>query len=1070
MKMPQKNILLAVLILAAAVATTGGLLLEKILDLDAYKNTIIETMQRELKREVRYRSAEFSWRFGPSFTFKDVMIMERGTARPFVGAKRLTFKIALLPLLQREVSLKELLLDQPNMHVVRDREGNLNFSDLLEQKQGSVPFHINRLRIRNGAIGFIDYAAAPEGVAVALTDIHLSLAHFARGKQCSFKLSTLIGDERNKERVTVQGSAKLASVDRPLTETDFNFRITGKNIEASPYWPYYRQYVPFQKVTGQLTMDAEFTGKLASFTSRGNFGVRNLFFNYPEVFRSVLTPKTVQADYQLQFNSRDLTVSSLDLNVDGLQVHGNCALRDIPSGDLRITARAGILPFRLEDFRQYIPYGIIVTDTAEFIERHIKGGIYRLDEGVLDGRVSQIAHMERGENYNVLYVRARVEKGLLTFGREVPPFNQIRGELELRGKDFNLNRMSGNFGSSPFTLEGKITDYPLDRPSGYPFKMVMTPHQEEVAWLLDRKKTGKLVFSGPSVLHLSGEGFTSGYNLDGDWDLSSAAFSYPNIVNKPAGRTSNLSFLGSISKEEMNLSRLSLNLSPLSLAATANHNFSGKERFLCELKTNQFLISEIAPMLPKLSKYQPAGKVRASIRGAGKPEDIHWSGEVSLTGASLKPSANISTLSGITGTVRFKDESLESSYLTTRLGNSVISGKGSLTGFRNPSFSVEFSSPLLHLSDLGFSLPKGGATLTSVYGNLSLNDNNLKINSLTASAGNSSLSIKGMVQDLQNPTVEVAATSPYLDLGDVLPLMELKSTKTGPEPPTPLRVTASLSAEAGKAGLHSFEKLKAKGVAEDSILYLQSLESNAYGGRITAKGRFDFTSKQTPRYHVGYSIERMSAERLTKAIGASKQEISGTLSASGELTAKGETIAELKKTALGSAHLEIEDGALRRFAVLSKVFSILNISQLFKGRLPEMVSGGMPYNRITADLAIRDGVVSSQDLFVDSNAINMSAVGKLDVVRNEIDVTIGVQPLQTVDKVVSRLPLIGWVLTGKDKALITYFVEVKGNVDNPSVKVVPVKAMAKGVFDVFKRLFQLPAKLITDTGEVITGK
>jgi hypothetical protein len=30
--------------------------------------------------------------------------------------------------------------------------------------------------------------------------------------------------------------------------------------------------------------------------------------------------------------------------------------------------------------------------------------------------------------------------------------------------------------------------------------------------------------------------------------------------------------------------------------------------------------------------------------------------------------------------------------------------------------------------------------------------------------------------------------------------------------------------------------------------------------------------------------------------------------------------------------------------------------------------------------------------------------------------------------------------------------------------------MAKGVFDIFKRIFQLPAKLITNTGEVIIGK
>jgi uncharacterized protein YhdP len=135
-----------------------------------------------------------------------------------------------------------------------------------------------------------------------------------------------------------------------------------------------------------------------------------------------------------------------------------------------------------------------------------------------------------------------------------------------------------------------------------------------------------------------------------------------------------------------------------------------------------------------------------------------------------------------------------------------------------------------------------------------------------------------------------------------------------------------------------------------------------------------------------------------------------------------------------------------------------------------MVSGGMPYNKITATFAIKDGVVSSNDLFIDSNAMNISAIGKVDLVKDELDATIGVKPLQTVDKVVSHIPIVGWILTGKNKALITAYFEAKGKLDEPTVKAIPVKSMTKGVFNIFKRVFELPAKLFTDTGEVIIGK
>ena len=135
-----------------------------------------------------------------------------------------------------------------------------------------------------------------------------------------------------------------------------------------------------------------------------------------------------------------------------------------------------------------------------------------------------------------------------------------------------------------------------------------------------------------------------------------------------------------------------------------------------------------------------------------------------------------------------------------------------------------------------------------------------------------------------------------------------------------------------------------------------------------------------------------------------------------------------------------------------------------------MVSGGMPYNRIAGTLSIHEGIVSTKDLFLDGNAMNISCVGKIDMTREEIDATIGVQPLQTVDKVVSRIPIVGWILTGKNKTLVTAYFEAKGKLDDPKVAAIPVKYLTKGVFDIFRRVFELPAKLFTDTGEVIIGR
>ncbi len=179
---------------------------------------------------------------------------------------------------------------------------------------------------------------------------------------------------------------------------------------------------------------------------------------------------------------------------------------------------------------------------------------------------------------------------------------------------------------------------------------------------------------------------------------------------------------------------------------------------------------------------------------------------------------------------------------------------------------------------------------------------------------------------------------------------------------------------------------------------------------------------------------------------------------------------DIKRSALGNLRLRLEEGKLRKFNVLSKLFSLLNLSQLLKFQLPDMVHGGMPYNEIKGSFAVRDGSVATQDLFIKSDAINISVIGSADIVRELLDFTIGVQPLQTVDKVVNRIPVVGWLLTGKDRSVVTAYYEAKGSWSDPQVKSVSVKSLSKGAWNVFRRVFELPVRLFSDTGEVLLGE
>ncbi|HEY5974746.1 MAG TPA: AsmA-like C-terminal domain-containing protein, partial [Geobacteraceae bacterium] len=1060
-----------ILALGALLLAGAGLLLERFLHLDAYKEQILAELQKSLHRPVTYRSGQFTFRFGPTFTFYDVEVLEPDGRSTFLKTSQLGCKIDLLPLLEKRVVIHELHAKQPVINLSRDASGRFNFSDLLESTEGQTPLQLYEFWMDKGTISFRDALAGPQEVTTLLTKTDFFVTRLVRGKKCEFKLETYLQGQGVGGSITIGGKARLAPADQPFSQTSVDLKLLTKGLTVGQFWPYYRQYVPFRQITGTLETDTALKGTLESFTARGRFHFTGLNFDYQPVFKGPLTPRDLRCRFDLNKTPRDVLVNALDLTIDGLNVKGSCGIRDIPSRDPLISARAVTSTFNLEQFHQYIPYGIIVKDTADWIEQHIAGGIYRLDDGRLDGRISQIVHMEKGENYNVLYIKGRVEKGVVSYGPKIPTFNNIKGELEMRGKDFILHKMAGNFGSSPMTLEGRITDYPLDTPSGYPFTMVVNPRQAEVAWLLGKDKGSRLGYDGSSTLRLTGEGHTSGYSLAGEWDLTPATYSYPDLINKPAGRANQLSFKGTLNQQEARLSSLLYNLAPVSLSLNASYPYAGKNLTVA-MKTNQFQLHDVAAMLPRLAKYQPWGRLQATLQGesTGKGDDsLAWRGTLAFAGVSLKPPEFGKPISNLNGTVNFSETTLETSQLSGRLGTSTINGRGSMSGgWDNPTLALVFNSPALDLADLGLLSPRLPVRLTRVKGDIALHDRDLQIRALSGQINESSLSIKGTVQDIRNPRIDVAVTAPYLDLQDIRALTELESPNKR-DTTSAFTLKAAVRADSGKLRDIDFEKLTTTVMYEAKVLYLQPMTMNALGGTIDARFRID-SSGSAPRYQVNYTMSNVTAERLTQAVGLTRQEITGLVTSSGELTARGNTAEELKRSSLGSVKLTCEDGSLRRFSVLSKIFSILNVSQLFKFQLPDMVSGGMPYNELTASFAIRDGVITSNDLFVASDAMNISAIGSINLVRDELDVTVGVQPLQTVDKVISRLPIVGWILTGKDKALITTYFTAKGKLADPQVSALPAKAMAKGVFDIFKRVFQLPAKLFTDTGEVILGK
>ncbi len=1054
--------------------TATALFLPYLLDVNAYRTEIVTALQQSLNRPVKFSSGSFTWNFGPSLQFKAFNVKERDGGADFISASQITLQLALLPLLEKKIVIKSLILDETTISLFRTADGILNIDDLLKPgKDNGVRLNFKKIRINKGAILWSDLAGRKEPLTAILRNISITANNLGRGQKGHLKFAGDIPAASGApSHIAINGDIQLPPEGKPFMETVIDGDLMLKQVEIGRFWPYFGLYVPFGNTGGRLDFSAGFKGKPQDFSAKGKVLISSATVNWPTIFHAALSPKTLQLDYTVKLNKQLIDISSVDLSMEGFRIKGSFQLHDYLTKDPRILAKASTpSTFLYENVRNYVPYKLIDSGTSDYIENKIKSGVFKLDTGVLDGRISQIAHMEIGQNYNTLLIRGTVERGVLSYGDKAPSFNDLKGIVELKGKNFNLVGMSGNFGTSPFSLNGSITEYNTDKPADYPINMNISPRAPEMAWLAKMAGIPKLEYTNSSSLHLSGSGHYSAFRLNGDWDLKQASYALHGYVSKPLSMPHTLKFSSVIGAESTKITSLNYNLQPMVVTGSGQIGYGDTPYLGFDLQTNKFLMNEALPILSMWKKYNINGIIQANIKGGGDPVDmsaLNYYGTVNLTRLSFLPDEQMKQVSGISGMLVFKGNGLESSVIAARYGDSVISIKASIKSLKNPVGDIMLSSSLLYLRDMNLAEDRPDASIRRFKADLSLHNDSIALHSVSGLFNSSNFNLNGIYMTGRTRQATLAVTSSKLDLDD-LRMFASPQQKSENQKSQGVDVKLSLNVETGNFGKLVFSKLNATAQQENGTVYLQNFTAGVFGGKFAAKGRIAPGGVQGDRYDITVDIFKTDAEKLFAALDITR-EITGALTLNGNLTARGNTLVEIKKNALGNIRLSMNNGTLRKFNTLAKVFSILNVSQLLKFKLPDMASGGIPYSSIKGSFAVKDGILSTQDLFITSNAINMSIIGSADIVKEELKFTIGAQPLQTVDKIVNRIPIVGWLLTGKDKDLLTAYFEAKGKWSDPQVSAIPVKSMGKGILNIFIRAFELPVKLFTDTGEVILGQ
>lgn len=239
-------------------------------------------------------------------------------------------------------------------------------------------------------------------------------------------------------------------------------------------------------------------------------------------------------------------------------------------------------------------------------------------------------------------------------------------------------------------------------------------------------------------------------------------------------------------------------------------------------------------------------------------------------------------------------------------------------------------------------------------------------------------------------------------------------------------------------------------------IQIPSLEGRWAGGKVKVSGKATRGKKRRWRWVLDVVLDEADGKRVFAKGKGVQAPVTGWTSLWGKVTATGSHWGELKQSLGGKLNLVLLKGRVRRFTVLANILRLLNLA-------PDPVEG-VPYDRLKAVFDLKQGVAETRDLKFVSDTIKVGGVGKIDLVGGEVDMLLGVQPLRTLDKVInflqlSKIPLLGRLLFGKEGSVLVVAVKVRGPLANPQVVAVPKESLGRGVFGVLRRLLELPAQL-----------
>jgi hypothetical protein len=494
-----------------------------------------------------------------------------------------------------------------------------------------------------------------------------------------------------------------------------------------------------------------------------------------------------------------------------------------------------------------------------------------------------------------------------------------------------------------------------------------------------------------------------------------------------------------------------------------------KDSWSCEGRMD---LEDLALKSETLSIYPLSGDNSISFRSEINPQGIDVEEVVCrLNDSAIELSGRYSLQKD--GSCRFniKSDGLSMEDMGIHAGEDGIPVTGDLKGDLDIAWSARdvrdiSMSGLLEGKGLSFVLSMLSPPISDCSFRLSFSGKQALIESSHMNLGQSPVSVTGSLEKWDVPLGDIKIEADSLNLSSLLSTEHRyglhDKTRQDNGFPHNTDIDIDLDIRRGVWIKLPLERITAEMNLRQGGLYIRDSRIDLENGDLTVNGHIKSGEDPHLLFSGDIRLTDQPIDELLEGLGFDNGNLKGSLTTEAQLTVTGKSKQDLIPNLCGQAKVTINQGLFEKSRVFIKVLDFLSLQKIYKKRPAELEGEGFYFEEINADLTIDQGILESENFKMKSPVFNAVAYGNLDIPQGLFDFVLGVQPHVTIDNLVNKIPVLGYIITGDKGSVLLYPFKVNGAFSDPTVKFVPLERLGGGVAGVTKRLLLSPLKILQD--------